>query len=210
MRMIEQMGKILAKVLLNKEEGKQEEAIKEINNSFGALVGIDSTLLKTLPIENVAELFGISKDKSTGSMKCLIAAKLLKEKSQLLKVDVAEESIEVIHKALFLYLRGLLNIGYTEMDLTCYINDLKSIVDDLNGNLSTEEMVLLFAFHRKRKEYDKAENYLFHLRDLNYPDIKTIGLEFLRELELTNDNELAQGGLTIDEVNESIQIFEMI
>jgi len=33
MRIMEQMGKILAKVLLNKEEGKQEEAIKEIDNS---------------------------------------------------------------------------------------------------------------------------------------------------------------------------------
>lgn len=208
--MIEQMGKILAKVLLNKEEGKQEEAIKEIDNSFGALVGIDLTLLKTLPIENATELFGISKDKSTGSMKCLIAAKLLNAKSQLYKSVAWEESIENNHKALGLYLRGILNIGYTEIDLTDYIGDIKAISKELKSNLSTEEMFLLFAFHKKLKEYDIAENYLFHLKDLNYPNIKRIGLDFLRELELTNENELAQAGLTIDEVNESIQIFEKI
>jgi len=210
MRMIEQMGKILAKVLLNKEEGKQEEAIREIDNSFGALLGIDSTLLKTLPIENVTALFGISKNNSTGSMKCLIAAKLLKAKSQLYKGIAWEESIENNHKALGLFLRGILDMGYTEIDLTDYINDIKTVSKELKSKLSTEEMYLLFAFHKKLKEYDIAENYLFHLKDLNYPNIKRIGLEFLRELSLNNENELAQSGLTIDEINESIQIFEKI
>jgi hypothetical protein len=183
MRIIEQMGKILAKVLLDKEEGKQEEAIKEIDNSFGTLIGIDALLLKTLSYENVAELFGISKDKSTASMKCIIAAKLLREKSELLKDVQAEESIENLHKALGLYLKGLLNIGYTEIDMTGFINDVKMLENDLKGKLSTDEYYLLFEFYRDIKEYGKAENYLSHLKDANYPGIKKIGLEFFKDLE---------------------------
>jgi hypothetical protein len=210
MRMIEQMGKILAKVLLNKEEGRQEEAIKEIDNSFGALFGIDLKLLITLPNKNIAELFGISNDKSTRSVKCLIAAKLFYNKLQLRNDISTEEYQEIIHKALGLYLRGMLNIGYTEINLTEYIEDIRSIVKNLNGNLSTEEMSLLFGFYKQLKEYNKAEDYLFHLKDANYPNIKQIGLAFLRELEKNDVNELAQAGLTSAEVKESIQVFEKI
>ena len=210
MRMIEQMGKILAKVLLNKEEGNQEEAIKAIDNSFGTLTGIDLQLLTTLSYEEIAELFGIFKDQSTGSLKCIIAAKLLSEKSDLLKDIQAEESTKNLHKALGLFLKGILNIGYTEIDMTSYYNDVKSIEKDLNGRLTTNEMFLLFEFYKKINEYDKAENYLFHLKDANYPDIKKIGLVFLQELEQDNGINLVKTGLTIDEIKESIQIFEKI
>jgi hypothetical protein len=73
MRMIEQMTKILARVLINREEGRREEALQEIENAFGKTVGIDPLLLDTLPIENIAEMFGILNDDSTGSVKCLVA-----------------------------------------------------------------------------------------------------------------------------------------
>jgi hypothetical protein len=141
-------------------------------------------------------------------MKCLIAAKLLKEKPQILKGVEIEESIESSHKALCLYLRGILNIGYTEIDLTSYIDDTKSIAMDLYGMLSIEEMYLLFAFHRKMKEYSKAEDYLFHLKNANYPDIKRIGLAFLKELEKSDETDLAQSGLSIEGIKESIEKFE--
>lgn len=210
MRMIEQMAEVLAKVLFNKEEGKKEEALKEIDNSFNVLVGVDSKLINSLPIEHIAELFGISKDKPTGSMKCIIAGKLLKEKSKLLQETAAEESEQCLHKALGLFLRGILNIGYTELDLANYIDDIKEIENDLRAMLSSEEMFHLFTFYRKIKEFDKAENYLFHLKDVNYPDIKRVGLTFLRELDTINSNNLAAAGLTTDEVKESIRIFENI
>lgn len=45
MRMIEQMAKALVKILLNKEAGHQEEAIKEVENAFMKTIGIDSVLL---------------------------------------------------------------------------------------------------------------------------------------------------------------------
>lgn len=210
MRILEQLGKMLAKILLNKEEGKQEEVIKEIDNSFRALIGVDAHLLNSLSYENIAELFGISKDKSTGSMKCIIAAKLLREKGNLLKDIQAEEAIENLHKALCLYLKGLLNIGYTEIDMESYINDVKIIENELKGMLSKDEWFLLFEFYKKLKENGNAKNYLFHLKDANYPDIKKIGIGFLREVEKENGVDFARSGLTIGEVKESIRIFENI
>ena len=204
------MGKILAKVLLNKEEGKQEEAIKEIENSFRTLIGIDTHLLKTLSYENIAELFGILKDKPTGSMKCIIAARLLREKSELLKDIQAEESNENLHKALGLYLKGLSNIGYTEIDMTSYYKDVKMIENVLKGKMTKDELFLLFKYYREKKEYGKAGNYLFDLKEANYPEIKKIGLEFFKELEQGDKINLVKAGLSIDEIKESVQIFENI
>lgn len=152
LRIIEQMGKMLAKVLLNKEQGNNEEAIKEIDNSFGTITGVDAHLIESLSHDSIAELFGISKDTAAGSMKCIITGKLLREKADLLKNIRPEESIEMLHRALYLYLKGLSNIGYTEIDMTGYKNDLKTIENDLNGLLSTEEQFLLLEFYRTSKE----------------------------------------------------------
>ncbi len=206
--MIEQMGKIIAQALLKKEEGNLEEAIKEINNSFGNLVGIDFKLFETLAGDNIAELLGILKDKSTGSMKCIIAAKLLKEKAELLKSSQADESQKNLHNALVLYLKGILNIGYTDVDMESYCNDVRMIEKALKGNVSIEEMFLLFEFFKKMKEFDKAENYLFHLRDANYPEMRKIGIEFLKKLEQVDEIDLQKSGLTKNEIHEAIKDFK--
>jgi hypothetical protein len=208
MRMIEQMGKMIAKALLNKEEGNTEEAIKEIDNSFSNLVGVDFRLFETLTSDNIAELLGILKDKSTGSMKCIIAAKLLKEKAELLKNNQTDESQKYLHKALVLYLKGILNIGYTEVDMESYCNDVRMIEKAFKGKISIEEMILLFEFFKKNKEFDKAENYLFHLRNANYPEINKIGIEFFKELEQVDEIDLRKSGLTKIEINETIKDFK--
>lgn len=182
MNMIEQTGKILAKVVLNKEEGKQEDAIKEIDKSFSQLVGIDSEILNALSSEGVSELFGINIDKSTGSMKCILVAKLLKEKGDLQIKVHPETSIQTLHKALLLYLKGILNLEYTEINMKDNYSDVMSIENVLKGRLSIEEIFLLFEFYKKIKEFDKAKDYLLFLRDSNYPNINKIGLSFFHEL----------------------------
>lgn len=50
--MIEQMLRIIAKVLLNKEEGKYEEAIKDIETSFGKLLATNAKR-KRLPSKSL-------------------------------------------------------------------------------------------------------------------------------------------------------------
>jgi hypothetical protein len=152
MRMIEQMTNVLAEVLLLKKDGSQIEALRETDNFIGNTIGIDPVLLDTLSIDDSSELLGISKDKSTGSMKCILAGRLLKEKADILSMNNQNKSIEYCHKALCLYLKGLMNIGYTETDLTTFYEDVKTIEEDLGNSISNEEKQLLVKFYTKAEQ----------------------------------------------------------
>jgi hypothetical protein len=149
MRMIEQMTKVLAKVLSLEKDGNQAEALKEADNFIGNTIGVDPVLLDALLIDDSSELLGISKDKSTGSMKCIVAGRLLKEKADILSMNNHNKSLEYYHKALCLYLKGIMNIGYTETDLTTFYKDVKTIEENLGNSISDEEKQLLVKFYAK-------------------------------------------------------------
>jgi hypothetical protein len=142
MRMIQQLTKMLAKILLLKEQGNQKEALIEVENAVRNTIGIDPELLDSLSIESISELFGISMDPSAGSIKCIVTGRLLKEKAEIFSSINDAKSKEYYHKALGLYLKGILNIGYTEIDLTSYYSDVKEIDQILGKLISTEETYL--------------------------------------------------------------------
>jgi hypothetical protein len=150
--MIEQLTKIIAAVMLKKKSGQIEEALRESNNSFNTLLGVNSKLFETLPYETVARMFGISEDPSTGSMKCIIAARLLKLKAELLSETNGKESVKLFHRSLLLYLAGILNMGYTGIDISPYFSDIAEIEKSLNGELTKEEAGMLSKFHKMLKK----------------------------------------------------------
>lgn len=127
LRLVEQLAKILSKVLLNRQEGKPREALEEIENSFGKIIGIDSLVLEALPAEKAAEMLGVSTESPAGGVKCLVAGRLLKEKADILVMDHDGRAMGCYQKALGLYLQGIRNIGAEEMDLKEYYADVKEI-----------------------------------------------------------------------------------
>ena len=137
LRIIEQMAKVLAKVLFNKEAGNHVEAIKEIENALKSDIGIDPILLDTLPIENIADFFGLSHDKASASIKCILAGQLLKEKADILSDKNDTRAATYYHKALGLLLIGTKNIGYTEVDLKNYYDTISEIEKKLNTENKT-------------------------------------------------------------------------
>jgi hypothetical protein len=106
-------------------------------------------LLDTLSIESVLEMLGVSKDNVAGSIKSILAGRLLKEKADILSATDHAGSIECFHKALGLYLRGILSIGYTEMELAGYYADVRAIEDELGDLISEEDRQLLSKLHKK-------------------------------------------------------------
>jgi len=129
--MIEQITKMLAKVLLLKEQGKTQEAADELDNAFLNAVGIDPVLLDTLSVTDAALLLGMSHDPATASIKCLQVARLLKEKAALFAQSDAVTAKEHSQKALSFYREGLQHIGYTEVDMSEYRTEAKELADTL-------------------------------------------------------------------------------
>jgi hypothetical protein len=140
LRMLEQLGKILAKVILNKTAQNHESAITEIETAFINLLGLDPGLLDKLSAQSIAELLGILKDKPMGCLKCLVAARLLKTKTDVLS-EINPNTVNVLSdylKALNLYLDGLLNLGYSELDAKAYFGDIAAITDKLGNSIPQE------------------------------------------------------------------------
>jgi tetratricopeptide (TPR) repeat protein len=209
MRMLRQLAEFLAKVLFNKNAGDHEKALSLIESACGSILGIDFGLLESLSAHDIAELLGISKDKSTGSMKCIIAARLLKEKAEILRISEKDGSVAASYhrKALSLYLQGALTMGYTEMDMTGYYEDIDHIADALGNVLPDDVMFMMFSLYRKLGEYDKAEDWLFRLKEAKYPDVLNTGTEFYRELAKTGETKLRNGNMTRGEIEEGLADF---
>jgi len=209
MRMMRQLAEFLAKVLFKKNAGDHEEALSVIESACGSILGIDFGLLESLSAHDIAELLGISKDASAGGMKCIIAGKILKEKAEIQRIAEKDGSNAASYytKALSLFLEGVLTIGYTEMDMTGYYADIDQIVDALGNVLPDDAMCKMFSLYRMLGEYDKAEDWLFRLKDAGYPDILAAGIEFYEELARTDDAKLLDGNMPRAEIQEGLAEF---
>jgi hypothetical protein len=209
MRMIQQLSNFIAKIITNKNAQNYDEALRNIDSAFENILGLNFNLLDTLSADDIAELLGISKDKPMGSMKCIVAARLLKEKADVQKASEKNDSYTQFYyqKALSLYLHGMLNIEHTELDITTYFTDIEYIEDRLDSSLSAELTYKLFCFYRAYEKYDKAENWLFRSKASQYPDILNVGITFFKELTTIDEHKLRNGNMTKEEIEEGLADF---
>ena len=159
MRMIEQLVKVLAKILFNKKAGNYNAAFDSINNALNTLVGLDYKLVDELGANDIKSLLDYGNEKPIVNIKCIIAGKLIKEKSDLLKLNKTGDSelIPNYQKALNLILEGILNNKSTEIDLSNYYQDVEEIVSILGNEISTDTRLKLLKFYELKGNYNKAK-----------------------------------------------------
>ncbi|MCX7727135.1 MAG: DUF6483 family protein [Chitinispirillaceae bacterium] len=204
-KIIEELSKVLAKILFLKSTGKVEEALNEIENYSSDALGIKLSLLETLSAENIFNLFG---NNQLGNIKCLLAAKLFKEKALIISPPHSKQAQEIYHKALVLYLKSLLDVKINnESVLAQYYDDVSYIEKEIRHHLTEEEMYFLFKFYEKLERYEKAEDYLFFLKSRNYPSIMEEGKKFFQTVEGIDDSILNKCGLTKIEIREAYEEF---
>ncbi len=209
MRLIEQLVKVLAKVLFNKKAGNYSAALESINNALNTLVGLDYKMIDDLGANDIKSLLDFANEKPIANIKCIVAAKLIKEKTDLLKLNKIENSKLVFHykKALNLFLEGILNNKYLEIDLSNYYSDVREITSILGNEITSGIRFKLFKFFVHSGEYDKAKIELFKLREAGYPNIRGEGISFFNKLEKLSNDDLLKGNLSRAEVKESLSDF---
>jgi tetratricopeptide (TPR) repeat protein len=165
MRLIEQLVKVLAKILFNKQNGNYNEALNNIDNALSTFAGLDYFMLNRLSVKDIKTLLSINEEESSVSVKCIIAAKLLKERTDILKLNGCKnlELIQNYQKALDLYLGCIMNIKSEEMDLGGYYADIKELAEILKNEITPEERLGLAKFYGLLGEYTKAGNELSKL-----------------------------------------------
>jgi Family of unknown function (DUF6483) len=149
MRMIEQLVKVLAKILFNKETKDYQEAENNIENAFKNILGLDYNLLKVLSAQDIISLLKISKDDATLSIKCIVIAKLLKERAEIENLSGSKNFnyVYAYQRVLSLYLEGILNNKNKDIDLSNYYSDVKEIVEKLGDRIPEDLKFNLNKFY---------------------------------------------------------------
>ena len=209
MRMIEQLVKVLAKILSNKEAGNYNAALNNIDDAFNTIVGLDHNIIAQLSANDIIALLEMSKDDTGVNIKCIVIAKLLREKEDLSKQGSNNKSTLDYNyqKAITLYLHGILNSKNVEINLHNYHLDVKDIVKNIINDIPDETRFRLFKFYEKIGEFDNAEDELFKLKKINYPKIEEEGILFFRNLEKLSDIELFNGNFSKEEIGQGLADF---
>ncbi|MEJ2618392.1 MAG: DUF6483 family protein [Ignavibacteriaceae bacterium] len=192
MRMIEQLVQVLAKLLFNKEAKNYNDALNDIDIASKTIVGLDFKLSEELSAKDIKSLLALTKNDSLVSIKLIIIAKLIKEKTEILKLTSPDNPkiIPNYQKAISLYLEGILNNKNTEIDLSRFYQDIEEIENILKDEINTEIRFNLFKFYDHSGNTAKAGKELIKLKEMNYPDIEKVGINFFKKLEKLSKEDL--------------------
>ncbi len=107
MRMIEQLNKVLAKILFNKELKQYDDAILEIQKSGEKFLGFNWKMIDQLSDADIISLLKIGGELNVG--KTIVTASLLKEEAEILELlGKEDESWRAYLKSFSLYVEILM------------------------------------------------------------------------------------------------------
>jgi len=206
MRMIEQLGVFLTRILKLKEAEKFDAARMEIDRAGKTLLGLDMSLIRALSDEKIISLL-----QPTGSLdsgKCLLIAELLREEGDICERQGKEEERYTCYsKSLSLYLEALaVNADFRNQEYLTKINALIQRLQQFTLLSHIDEK--LFHYFEMTGEYAKAENHLFLLLETDHPEILEEGIRFYERLLAKSDRELEQGNLPREEVEEGLRVLQ--
>ncbi len=208
MRMIEQLGTVLSKILFNKETGNHKEAIENTEKAFSGLLGMDFNMIESLSVNDIKALLEISNDKFSSSVKFVIIAKLLKVRAEIKYALPDKNSKDDYQKVLELFLEGILITKIPRPEFVSFYADINEIISKIDEDIFPDTRLKVFKFFKLTGNYAKAEDELFRLKKLNYLNVEDEGIRFYRDLQKLNEAELKAGNLSIKEVEEGLKDFK--
>lgn len=200
--MIEQLARVLAKVLFNKKQGNTREAADEVESAFKNIIGFDYITISAMSVEDLISLLTFSKE--SASAKCIIAGKLFKERTEIKEITNIDES-EITagyQKSLNLFIEGMLkDEDPSSNEFSGYYSDIDVVINKLkNKEIPAGLRFRLFKYYGLTGKYAKAEDELFRLKDLNYDNIQQAGTQFYNGLEKLSEAKLREGNFSKEEV----------
>lgn len=206
MRMIEQLGQFLTRILGLKEAKKFDAARMEIDRAGKILLGLDMSLIRVLTDEKIISLL-----QPTGSLdsgRCLLIAELLREEGEICKLQGKDdERYSCYSKSLSLFLEALaVNAHFRTQEYLAKIDLLIAYLKQTTLPAHIDEK--LFRYFEMTGEYARAENLLFQLIEADHPGMLEEGIRFYQRLLAKTDSGLEQGNLPREEVEEGLRVLQ--
>lgn len=187
--------------------GDINKAKERVNKELKALIGLDINTIDILSFKSIEEL--ISKEKQYNTEKYIAFGELMqlegeifgKENKENEKIGYYEKSLEGFYKA------------YSEDDSidSKYLDDAVDVVAELsNYKFSLEIDKKILKIYEMANRFDKAEDTLFYMlrKTNNDGSIILEGMKFYNRLKERELEELIEGNLPIEEVEDGISELE--
>ena len=205
LRLVEQLAKTVSAVLTLKKTRRFDEAELAISEAAKNLVGLDVKTLLALPVEQIVTLFSPSGSLDAG--KCIVVAEILYEHGEIKSLRGEEDTA---YHARIRALSLLLEVSGRESleripDAQRYLRQIESLTEALSVYPPVPAVQQRLVFHHERQgDFADAEDVLFELVDAGHEDIIAAGIELYQRLLVKSDDELEQGQLPREEVEDGL------
>ena len=181
-----------------------DRAFQLINKELKSLVGLDFNTIDSLAFSSVKTM--VSRDNQYNSEKYVALAEILSLQGNVLE-RTGDEGGKIFYynKALDSFIEA-----YSEDDGTDkkYLKDAENLVNSLGEyQLTVKEEKNRLLIYELLGQYDNAEDILFELLKSvdDKEDIKKFGIEFYNRLKEKTAEELENGNLPLEEVEDGLK-----
>lgn len=203
--LVGKFNEALTKILEYKNEGKNEEALNVIDNTLKELFRLGSKFFNSFSDENLIDM--IKTDGTINADKCIMMAKLLEEEADILEIlGDSNEAFYINLKSLNLFLEAYINKD-NNCDLYNFFSDIDIVIEKINDyKIPIIIQSKMIDYYTKINKYDEAENILYEiLEDQEFSkNVIDKALSFYETLLTKSDDDLDNGNLSREEINESL------
>ena len=206
-RHIALFGKVLTRILGLSEGRQYTVALNALQLAFRDFLGVDMDHFITFPEDRLIDFLTFGEFGSARMDKCGFAISLLRETGRLYAAqDHSEKSQVYFRKALNLLLEVILSQEETPElpDFTPTVDELVIELDMLS--LSTDTKANLMFYYSRVGSYDKAENTLNGILEVDREDMEIVefGISFYEYLQDEGDETLMAGNLPREKLEASL------
>lgn len=207
--LVAKFKEFMDKILKLREEGKNQEALTVIDDTFKEIFRLSSKFFNSFSDENLLDM--IKTDGTINADKCIMMAKLLEEEALIFEDENnLDEAFYMNLKSLNLFLEAYVNKN-DDCDLQSYFSDIEPIIEKVSPYkipISIQNKIM--DYYLKISSYDKAEDVFYDILENNNFDKKLIekGINFYEALLLKDDKDLNENNLPREEINESIKFLK--
>ena len=203
MRMVEQIVRAMAKIAQIQDSGDFQAAQGLLDQACREHLGLELALVQGQPVAILLSLFTVDGQLDPG--KCIVAGELsvqiaaqAQQKNQTSQAEVARL------RALEFYMMGYRVLPEKERHL--YAVKIVDLLAQLPEQVfAAPELLSFVAVYEAARNYDRAEDLLFELAEEGVDGAVDFGLRLYQELLRRKDDDLEQGGLPREEVEQGLQ-----